>query len=129
MFNIQAMYRSILAFLLVVLPFTVCAQEVGKIRYTRGAVTLQKADGSDARLAGKDDLILQGEVIKTGPRSFAIINLQDDTKMTLRPKTTFAVEDMNAKKDNKASALLRLFRGGLRTVTGFISKFNPTPIF
>ena len=63
MFNIQAMYRSILAFLLVVLPFTVCAQEVGKIRYTRGAVTLQKADGSDARLAGKDDLILQGEVI------------------------------------------------------------------
>ena len=125
MFNIQAMYRSILAFLLVVLPFTVCAQEVGKIRYTRGAVTLQKADGSDARLAGKDDLILQGEVIKTGPRSFAIINLQDDTKMTLRPKTTFAVEEMNAKKDNKASALLRLFRGGLRTVTGFISKFNP----
>lgn len=121
----QGIYKPILAILLAVLPFAVCAQEVGKIKYARGAVTLQKADGSDARLAGKNDLILQGEVIKTGPRSFAIINLQDDTKMTLRPKTTFAVEEMNAKKDKKASALLRLFRGGLRTVTGFISKFNP----
>jgi len=121
----QAIRKPVLAILLAVLPFAAGAQEVGKIRYARGAVTLQKADGSDARLAGANDLILKGEVVKTGPKSFAIINLQDDTRMTLRPKTTFAVEEMNAKKDKKASALLRLFRGGLRTVTGFISKFNP----
>jgi hypothetical protein len=127
MIHNQAIYKPVLAILLAVLPFTVCAaQEVGKIKYARGAVTLQKADGSDARLAGANDLILQGEVVKTGPRSFAIINLQDDTKMTLRPKTIFAVEEMNAKKDNRASAVLRLFRGGLRTITGFISKFNPS---
>jgi hypothetical protein len=121
----QAIRKPLLAILLVLLPFAAGAQEVGKIKYARGAVTLQKADGSDARLAGAGDLILQGEVIKTGPKSFAIINLQDDTRMTLRPKTTFSVEQMNAQKDDKASALLRLFRGGLRTVTGFISKFNP----
>jgi hypothetical protein len=125
LFNKRAIRKPVLAVLLMVLPFAVCAQEVGKIKYARGAVTLQNADGSEARLVGTDDLILQGEVIKTGPRSFAVITLQDDTKMTLRPKTTFAVEEMHAKKDKKASALLRLFRGGLRTITGFISKFNP----
>ncbi len=126
MIHKQAICKPVLAILLAILPFTVCAQEVGKIKYARGAVTLQKADGSDARLAGADDLILLGEVIKTGPRSFAVINLQDDTKMTLRPKTTFAVENLNAKKNNNASAILRLFRGGLRTITGFISKYNPS---
>lgn len=116
---------KLLVIILALLPYAATAQEVGTIKYARGAVTVQKPDGSDARLAGKDDLIMQGEVIKTGPKSFAIISLKDDTRMTLRPKTTFAVEQINTRKDSKATAILRLFRGGLRTITGFISKFNP----
>lgn len=101
------------------------AAQVGEIKYARGAVTVQNEDGSRARLTGKGAAINEGEVLKTGPKSFAIIRLDDDTRMTLRPGTSFAVEEFSAQKNNKASALLRLFRGGLRTVTGFISKFNP----
>ena len=101
------------------------AERVGEIKYARGAVTVQQADGSGARLIGQGDNLNQGEVVKTGSKSFAILRLEDDTRMTLRPGTSFAVEEYNAQRNNKASALLRLFRGGMRTITGFISKMNP----
>lgn len=101
------------------------AKQVGEIKYARGAVTVQQQDGSGARLVGKGNPIAEGEVIKTGNRSFAIISLADNTRMTLRPGTSFAVEQMNAKKDSSANAILRLFKGGLRAITGFISKNNP----
>ena len=96
------------------------AAKVGEIKYARGAVTVQQIDGSGVRLVGKGDSLQQGEVIKTGSKSFAIINLSDETRMTLRPGTSFAVESMNAEKTSKASALLRLFKGGFRAITGFI---------
>ena len=101
------------------------AKQVGEVKYARGAVTVQKEDGSGARLVGKGDVLNQGEVIKTGPKSFAILSLADETRMTIRPQTSFAVEEMNAEKTSKASALLRLFRGGFRAITGYISKKNP----
>ncbi len=111
--------------LMFILTGAASAEEVGKVKYARGAVTIQQPDGSGARLIGKGGVINKGEVLKTGSKSFAIIQLGDDTKMTLRPGSSFAVEKMTAKKSSKAQALLRLFRGGLRAVTGFISKFNP----
>ncbi len=101
------------------------AERVGEIKYARGAVTVQQADGSGARLIGQGDNLNQGEVVKTGSKSFAILRLEDDTRMTLRPGTSFAVEEYTAQRNSKASALLRLFRGGMRTITGFISKMNP----
>ena len=106
-------------------PALSAAGQVGEIKYARGAVTVQKLDGSSVRLVGKGDKIKQGEVIKTGSKSFAIVNLADKTRMTLRPDTSFAVESMNAVKTSEASAILRLFRGGFRAITGFISKKNP----
>lgn len=101
------------------------AEQVGTIKYARGAITVQNEDGSSTRLTGKGGAINEGEVIKTGPKSFAIISLDDETRMTIRPRSSFAVQEYTAEKNARASALLRLFRGGLRTVTGFISKFNP----
>jgi len=103
-----------------------CAEEVGLVQYTRGAVTMQNMDGSSARLVAKNEVVQRGEVIKTGPRSFTIVKLQDGTRMTIRPNSSFAVEKFNPAQDSTASALLRLFRGGLRTITGYISKKNPS---
>jgi len=118
-------FNSLLLILSLLFCGAVNAKDVGEVKYSRGAVTAQKEDGSGARLIGRGGKFLEGEVLKTGSRSFAIINLTDNTRMTLRPNTTFAVEQMSAKDDSTASALLRLFKGGIRAVTGFISKQNP----
>lgn len=124
----KKMYRQCLPAIMTMMmlaPSISQAQQVGTIKYARGAVTVQNEDGSGARLTGKGSTLSRGEVIKTGPKSFAIISLDDETKMTIRPGSSFAVEQYNAERNQNASALLRLFRGGLRTVTGFISKMNP----
>lgn len=106
------------------LPQLLHAEEVGQVQYTRGAVTMQNMDGSSARLVAKDEAVQRGEVLKTGPRSFTIVKLNDGTRMTIRPNSSFSVEQFNAKEDSTASAILRLFRGGMRAITGYISKNN-----
>lgn len=102
------------------------AQQTGVVSYVRGAVTSQtQNDGSHARLLVKGNKLNAGDVVKTGPKSFAMLKLADGTRLTIRPSSSFTVEQMNAKKNKTASAIIRLFRGGLRAITGFISKKNP----
>ena len=116
---------SYLVLLLSLVASQLHAEEVGKVQYTRGAVTMQNMDGSSARLIAKDESVQRGEVLTTGPRSFTIVKLSDGTRMTIRPNSSFSVEEFNPKEDSTASALLRLFRGGMRAITGYISKRNP----
>ncbi len=94
--------------------------EVGEIEYTRGALTGQK-QGQSVRLLGKGQMVMQGETLSTGANSFAIVQLNDGTRMTLRPKTIFKVEELNTNAGEE-NALLSLLKGGFRAITGSISK-------
>lgn len=42
--------------------------------------------------------------------------------MTIRPNSSFSVEQFNPKKNSTAKAVLRLYSGGIRANTGYISK-------
>lgn len=96
---------------------------VGVAVAARGAVTAAD-DAGTVRLLGPQSPVHAGEVITTGRKSFAILELEDGTRMTLRPETVFEVEDY-ATEPHVESAVVRLFKGGLRAVTGFISKRDP----
>ena len=99
------------------------AVEVGSVAYSRGVLTGQ-IDGEQPRLIAKGVPLHKGETLNTGSRGFALISLEDGTRMTLRPNTTFKIEDLNIEKGSE-NALMSLIRGGLRAVTGFISKARP----
>ncbi len=100
---------------------TVVAEvEVGEIEFSRGALTGQ-VDGQSARLLGKGQVVLQGETLSTGTNSFAVVQLKDGTRMTLRPKTIFKVDQLNTNAGEE-NALLSLIKGGFRALTGSISK-------
>ncbi len=99
------------------------AAEVGSVGYTRGVLTGQ-IEGEPVRILGKGQPLRAGETLKTGSRSFALIRLNDGTRMTLRPNSAFRIEDVNTKKGEE-SALMRLIKGGFRAITGFISKRRP----
>lgn len=101
------------------------AKEVGQIQYTRGAVTMQNMDGSSARLIVKDERLQRGDVLKTGPRSFAIVKLNDGARMTIRPNSSFSVEQLGLKKASTNSTVLRLYRGGMRVISGYINNKKP----
>ncbi len=99
------------------------AAVAGKALFARGAVTGTAADGGILVL-GKESPISEGDVITTGKRSFAVLEMNDGTRMSLRPETVFRVEAFRTDAGAE-SALLRLFKGGMRTITGYVSKRNP----
>ncbi len=99
------------------------AGEVGEVIFSRGVLTGQ-IDGEQPRLIGKGVNLHNRETLNTGSRGFALIKLDDGTRMTLRPNTTFKIEDLNLDSGSE-NVLLSLFRGGLRAITGIISKSSP----
>jgi len=99
------------------------AVEVGEVTYSRGVLTGQ-IDGSSPRIIGKGVPLHNGETLNTGSRGFALIKLDDGTRMTLRPNTTFKIENVDTNQGSE-NIFLSLLRGGFRALTGVISKRNP----
>jgi hypothetical protein len=102
---------------------TVAAEPAGEVVIARGVVTAYSTAG-DARIVGMRSEVFGGEVISTGARSLVLLKLADGTRITLRPETTFEITEFNT-QENEESALFTLFKGGLRSVTGYLSKRNP----
>ncbi len=102
------------------------AEPVGKMLSSQGVTTLQRP-GAVGRITGPGETLLAGDVLSTGPGSVAMIELADGSRMTLRPATIFTVENMVVAAGQE-NASLRLFKGGLRALTGFLSKRNPDAV-
>ena len=102
------------------------ADRAGEVTLTRGLATAHGA-GTAARILGEGAPVYVGDVVSTGPRSVALLKLEDGSRVTLRPETSFQVEEY-VLSDTRPSAVFRLFKGGLRAVTGFMSKRNPNAV-
>ena len=98
-------------------------QKAGELTHLQGMATAQQP-GSAFRFLGRGDAVLEGDIISTTEKGFAVITLGDGTKFTLRPATTFAIERYNHDQGTE-NALMRLFKGGMRLATGLIGKRNP----
>jgi len=107
------------------LPTTLWADAArsGSVEYSRGAVSARAQDGTQ-RILGKDQPLFEKDIVTTGKDSFAVLKLSDGSRITVRPDTVFGLEEY-AFEEKKPSAIMRLFKGGLRALTGLISKRNP----
>ena len=100
------------------------AAPVGEVEFSRG-VTAAQQPGQPARMLGSGATIERGEVMTTGANSVAVIKLNDGTKMTLRPNTSMAVDEFVLDQQGSSDSLvMNLFKGGMRVVTGLITKRN-----
>lgn len=104
------------------------ADSVGVLKFARGDVTIE-SDSGESRTGVKDDSLMQNELIVTGAASIAVIQLNDDSQMTLRPDSAFRVNRLDMDDDSNdgsgQSAVLNLLRGGIRLLTGLVGKVNP----
>ena len=101
------------------------AEPVGQVEFARG-VGYAQSPGQNARILGKGLPFHEGDNLSTSGSGSAIIRMQDGTRMTLRPGTDMVIESFKFREnapDN--NMLLQLFSGGLRTITGLISKNAP----
>ena len=102
------------------------APQAGEVVIARGVTTAHQPSAA-GRIVGAGSPVLAGDIITTGPRSLALLKLADGTRVTLRPETTFQIEKFSIAAED-AGAVYRLFKGGLRAVTGFLSKRNPNSV-
>jgi len=118
-------HLSFVLFSLLIIMFsnqsTVYAEEtVGHVQFLRGAVSAQNITGG-VRILSDESPIFQGDTITTGKKSFAVLKFIDETKVSIRPDSIFAVDTFSIQENNE-SAIMNLIRGGMRVVTGYISK-------
>ena len=102
------------------------AAPIGDVEFVRGAGAAQRG-AETPRVLGQGSQIEQGEVLSTGANSFAVVKLNDGTRMTLRPNTSMKIDDFVLEQPGKSDNLvMNLLKGGMRIVTGAISKRSPT---
>ena len=100
-------------------------QPVGEVEFARGAGFAQTASQAP-RILGRGVALNEGDRLTTADGASAILKLNDGTRMTVRPNSELVIEQFKFKEnapDN--SFVMQLLRGGLRAITGLISKTSP----
>ncbi len=101
------------------------AQAVGTVTHLSGPMVARKANGAVKVLAVKSE-VENGDTLVTEKNTYAQIKFIDNGQITLRPGTTFKIENYaydEGKPDGDAEHL-ELVKGGLRSVTGLLGKRN-----
>jgi len=101
------------------------AQVAGVVARLSGPLMAKKADGSVKVLALKSE-IESGDTLVSEKNTYAQIKFIDNSEITLRPGTTFKVENFafDEGKPENDSASYSLVKGGLRSITGLMGKRN-----
>jgi hypothetical protein len=97
---------------------------VGEVTYSRGAGFAQ-LPGSTPRTLGAGLPLYVGDKLTTSEGASAVLKLDDGTRMTLRPQTEVVLEQFQFKPEAPDNNMvMQLLRGGLRALTGLITKNN-----
>lgn len=124
-----------LAVLLVLPVWAAAADSVGKLLFAVRDVQIQHADGSTS--AGtKGYEILEGDTVITGEQGRAQLVMADGARIALKPNSRFLIEQYQPPSESalageivasaeKGSGVLSLLKGGMRAVSGEITKLNP----
>jgi len=95
---------------------------VARVLETKGT-TLVERSGQMPRLLGAGETLSERDTVNVARDSWALIEFNDQTRVTLRPNTVFRLDSYKA--DAPETMLLGLVKGGLRVVTGLFGKRNP----
>ena len=111
--------------LLTIISTTVqaAADMAGTIGHMSGALVVQRQDGT-VKVLAPNSKIFVGDLLITAKDSYAQVNLNDGTKMTLRPNSNLRIAEFQFRTDEPKAdnMVMNLLKGGFRTVTGLIGK-------
>jgi hypothetical protein len=90
-----------------------------------GPLMAKKADGS-VKVLGLKSEVESGDTLVSEKNTYAQIKFIDNSEITLRPGTTFKVENFSFDegKPEGDNASYSLVKGGLRSITGLMGKRN-----
>jgi hypothetical protein len=123
---IEALARALVCGVLLLATGAAWAgQVVGVVAHLSGPLMDRKADGTVKVLAAQSE-VENGDTLVTEKNTYAQIRFIDHGEITLRPGTTFKIENYayDADKPDGDSAAFSLLKGGLRSITGLLGKRN-----
>ncbi len=102
------------------------AEPAARASGVSGVVIIERAAGG-VKFAADGTALETGDTLRTEAASQTRLDFADGTQVLLRPQSVFKVEKYryNEAKPQEDGALLRLLKGGLRTVTGLMGKRRP----
>jgi hypothetical protein len=105
-------------------------EAAGRVGNMSGILVVQRVDGT-VKVVGPKSEVFAGDMLITAKDSYAQVEMNDGTKMTIRPNSNLRIEDYHFKKDAPQSdnIVLRLLKGGFRTLTGLIGKRGNTDAY
>lgn len=114
---------TITLLLLMMTALPALAKTVGSVTHLSGPLMAKNAAGATRALSIKSN-VEEGDTLITEKRTYGRVKFIDGGEVTLRPNTTMQVENyvFNKDKPSDDKAALSLIKGGLRAVTGQISK-------
>lgn len=103
---------------------------VGQVTHLSGTLVGRMEGQLQPRLLANRSSISPGETLATQGDTYARVKFNDGTEVVLRPNTQFKIEQYtyDEKEPSKDNILFGLIKGGLRSVSGLISKRNKEKI-
>jgi hypothetical protein len=119
----------LLSCILMCMSFGISAAELaGIVERIQGSAQIMSL-GSQKSLQVKSE-VLQGDQITTASDAEILLRMTDGTVLAIRPNTHLIVNEyrFNPKDSNNDHFIIKLVKGGLRTVTGAIGRKNPQKV-
>ena len=111
-------------------PAVSASSGVGQVTHLSGTL-IGRSDGqTQARALSARSAIAAGDTLSTQGDTYARVKFNDGTEVVLRPNTQFKIENFSYDEavPAKDNILFGLLKGGLRSVSGLISKRNKDKI-
>ena len=101
------------------------AEQFGTVNDLSGSAVVSDQSGQSAAVA-VGTKIFEGQTINSGPDGEVIIVTEDGAIIAVRPDTVFHVDEYKAEGGSADKIFMSLFRGAIRSITGWIGKHNPS---
>ncbi len=99
------------------------AEGIATLVASRGEVTATSTDVERSLTQG--DSVYVEDRVTTGDKSFAMLQFIDGAIVTVRPNSEVIIEQYVFNGEDEDAATLNLMEGGLRIITGAITKSQP----
>ncbi len=116
--------KTLLAAVLICWNVLAWGQTAGKVDLVDGEVKIIDAAKS-ARIPKLGDVLNVGDSVVTGTDGELHLAMEDGGQMAVRPNTRMTVDKYKAEGGSDDRSVISLVQGALRSVTGWIGKFQP----
>ncbi len=99
------------------------ASNIGRVIFASGDIHAE--NNGEVRTLKRGAYIKAGDKVVTGRGSRSQLRMTDGALFALRPNTKMNFEDYRYNRESKSgSSILSLIKGGFRTITGLIGRYN-----